>query len=311
MRIVYAGTPEFAVPALEAIASSRHQLIAVYTQPDRSAGRGRELRASPVKERALALGLPVEQPATLRTPAAAATLAAYRPDVLVVAAYGLLLPPDILAVPPLGCLNIHASLLPRWRGAAPIQRAIEAGDPETGISIMRMEKGLDTGPVYAVGRMPIAATDTAGVLTERLSRLGATLLVEVLDGLEPGPLEPVAQPADGVCYARKLDKQEAALDWSQPAELLARRVRAYDPWPVAETRHDGAVLRIWAATALAGPAGPPGTVVATGSAGIDVATGAGVLRLTRVQAAGRKPVTAREFLNAAGAGLAVGTAFGQ
>ena len=262
MRIVYAGTPEFAVPALDAIHASAHELVAVYTQPDRAAGRGRELRAGPVKERALALGLPVEQPPTLRAPGAAATLAGYAADVMVVAAYGLLLPPEILATPRLGCVNIHASLLPRWRGAAPIQRAIEAGDPETGISIMQMEKGLDTGPVYALRRTPIGAGEHAGALTQRLALLGAPLLTEVLDLLAAGAAHAVAQPDDGVCYAHKLEKREALLDWSAGAALLARRVCAFDPWPVAETTLAGGTLRIWAAEPITAPAGAPGTIVA-------------------------------------------------
>ena len=313
MRIVYAGTPDFAVPALLAIAASAQQLVAVYTQPDRAAGRGRELRASPVKEHALALGVPVLQPATLRTPQAAAALAQHQPDVMVVAAYGLLLPPEILAVPRLGCINIHASLLPRWRGAAPIQRAIEAGDPDTGISIMQMEKGLDTGPVYALRRTPIGAAETGGELTARLAVLGAEALLEVLAALEAGTAHAEPQSADGVSYARKLEKREALIDWSQAAGQLACRVRAFDPWPVAETLLAGSTLRVWSAQALpdATPAAAPGTVTALSAAGLDVATGSGILRLTRVQLAGRKPLTVREFLNAKGTGLAVGTALGQ
>lgn len=310
MRIVYAGTPEFAVPALDAIQASAHELVAVYTQPDRVAGRGRELRASPVKERALALGLPVVQPAGLRTPEAAATLARWRCDVLVVAAYGLLLPVEILTTPPLGCVNIHASLLPRWRGAAPIQRAIEAGDSQTGVSIMQMEKGLDTGPVYAVRSTPIDATDNAGMLTARLAQIGAQLLLEVLDAIAAGTARAVAQPALGVTYARKLEKGEALLDFALPAADLARRVRAYNPWPVAETRLAGQTLRLWEAAAVDGPGAAPGEVVALSPTGIVVATGSGCLRITRLQAAGRKPVTAAEFLNGR-TGLAVGTALGQ
>lgn len=310
MRIVYAGTPDFAVPALSALAAAGHQIAAVYTQPDRVAGRGRELRASPVKERALALGVPVEQPASLRNPEAAGTLAAYRPDVMVVAAYGLLLPEPILAVPPVGCINLHASLLPRWRGAAPVQRAIEAGDAETGVCLMRMEKGLDTGPVYARSVTPIGALDTGQTLTARLAHLGAELAVASLPAVAAGTLTALAQPSDGVTYAAKLEKREARIDWHTSAAVLARRVRAFDPWPVAETTFDGATLRIWEAAAADGPAASPGTVVALGPAGIDVACGEGTLRLMRLQAAGRKPVTAREFQNGPGARLAVGAVLG-
>jgi methionyl-tRNA formyltransferase len=296
LAVVYAGTPEFAVPALEALVAAGHRVLAVYTQPDRPAGRGRELAASPVKRRALELGLAVEQPATLTDPAALARLAALAPDVVVVAAYGLLLPPAALAVPRLGCINIHASLLPRWRGAAPVQRALLAGDAITGISIMRMEAGLDTGPVYATVAEPIAPRDTAGELTARLAAVGARALLATLAALEAGRPVAVAQPATGVTYARKLDKREAALDWTSSALALERAVRAYRPWPVAETRWRGVQLRVHAAEAVAAAAGgAPGTVVAAGGEGIEVATGEGRLRLTRLQLAGRNVVTAGEF----------------
>jgi methionyl-tRNA formyltransferase len=298
LTVVYAGTPEFAVPALEAIVAAGHRVAAVYTQPDRPAGRGRTLTAPAVKTRALALGLPVLQPATLRDPDAAAVLASFRPDVMVVAAYGLLLPPAVLAVPRLGCLNIHASLLPRWRGAAPVQRAILAGDALTGTSIMRMEAGLDTGPVYATERLPIGPRDTAATLTAALAGQGAAALVAVLAGLERGALAPEPQPADGATYARKIDKSEARLAWTRSAAELDRQVRAFQPWPVAESRWQGAQLRIHAAQPLPdGGAAAPGTIVAAGDSGIDVATGAGVLRVTRLQLAGRNVVAAREFID--------------
>jgi len=296
LAVVYAGTPEFAVPALEAIVAAGHRVAAVYTQPDRPAGRGRALAASPVKRRALELGLALRQPATLADPAEIAALRALAPDVVAVAAYGLLLPPAALAVPRLGCLNIHASLLPRWRGAAPIQRALLAGDAETGVSIMRMEAGLDTGPVYATERLPIGPRDTAGELGARLAALGARALVDTLAALEHGAPAAVPQPAEGVSYARKLDKREAPLDWTQPAAALERQVRAFVPWPVAETRWRGAPLRVHAALAVAGAAGAaPGTVVAADAAGLEVATGDGRLRLTQVQVAGRRVVAAAEF----------------
>jgi methionyl-tRNA formyltransferase len=312
LRVVYAGTPDFAVPALNALAQSAHALVAVYTQPDRPAGRGRALAQSPVKQRALDLGVPVLQPPTLKTPDAASALAAFAPDVMVVAAYGLLLPQAVLDVPRLGCVNIHASLLPRWRGAAPIHRAILAGDARTGVCIMRMEAGLDTGPVYRQEAVEIGARETTGALHDRLAALGARLLVETLDALEAGRTEATPQPADGVTYAHKIDKREATIDWSRAAPDLERLVRAFDPWPIAETRLDGEQLRVHDAIALPGNAdAPAGTVVAASADGIDVATGRGRLRLLRVQSAGRKPVTAREFLNAARGGTLVGRRLGD
>jgi methionyl-tRNA formyltransferase len=312
VRIAYAGTPEFAVPALAALAAAGHDVAVVYSQPDRAAGRGRELRASPVKTLARELGAPVEQPASLKGAAEAGTLAAYRPDALVVAAYGLLLPPSILAVPRYGCINIHASLLPRWRGAAPVQRAIEAGDAETGVAIMRMEAGLDTGPVYASRATPIGAGESAGALTGRLADLGAALLLEVLPAIAAGTAVAVPQQSAGVTYARKVDKAEGRIDWSAPATLLARRIRAFQPWPVADTVLAGDILRIWSAEVVDGATtAPPGTVLALGAPGIDVACGGGVLRLTCVQAAGRKPVAVRDYLNAARSALGVGTVFGS
>jgi methionyl-tRNA formyltransferase len=312
VRIAYAGTPEFAVPALSALAAAGHEIAVVFSQPDRTAGRGRELRAGPVKARALELGVPVEQPQTLRDESQVATLAGYRPDALVVAAYGLLLPASVLAVPRYGCINIHASLLPRWRGAAPVQRAIEAGDAETGVAIMRMEQGLDTGPVYAVRATPISADETAGALTARLADLGAALLVEMLPTIAAGTAAAIPQADQGVTYARKVDKSEARVDWSAAAALLARRIRAFQPWPGADTLIAGESLRVVAATALEASApARPGTVVALGPAGIDVACGEGLLRLTSVQAAGRKPVAVRDYLNASRGALKVGTVLGS
>ena len=300
MRILFAGTPVFAVPALEALVAAGHEVVAVYTQPDRPAGRGRQLQPSPVKAAALAHGLPVRQPLTLGTPEAAPALAALAPDVMVVVAYGLLLPPEVLAVPPLGCLNIHASRLPRWRGAAPLQRAIEAGDAVTAVAIMRMEAGLDTGPVMLESVTPIGPRETAAQLHDRLSAAGGALIVEALEQLANGNATFVPQAAEGVTYARKLDKAEARLDWTRPAAALDRQVRAFDPWPGAQTTWRGAQLRVHAAEPVDSPAAAdstPGTVlVATGGV-LDIACGGGTcLRLLRVQEAGRKPVTAREFL---------------
>jgi methionyl-tRNA formyltransferase len=298
-RIIFAGTPDFAVPALQALISADLAPIAVYTQPDRPAGRGRRLAESPVKAAAVAAGLPVRQPATLKDPDAIAALRALRPDLMVVAAYGLLLPQAALDAPRLGCVNIHASLLPRWRGAAPIQRAILAGDTETGIAIMRMEAGLDTGPVYAMAPTPIAADDTGGSLHDRLAAIGAEALLAALPGILNGTAEPRPQEDALATYAKKLDKQEATIDWTRPAVELERQVRAFDPWPVAQTRLADETLRIWSAQALPeATAGEPGRVMAAGRDGIDVAAGLGQLRITRLQPPGKRPMSARDFLNA-------------
>jgi methionyl-tRNA formyltransferase len=299
LAVAFAGTPDFAVPALDAIAASRHRLAVIYTQPDRPAGRGRRLTASPVKERALALGLPVEQPASLRDGAAAATLAAHAPDVMVVVAYGLLLPPEILALPPQGCLNIHASLLPRWRGAAPVARAIMAGDAATGVCIMRMEAGLDTGPVMLRREVPIAPRETAGALQARLAEAGAALIVGALDRLAAGEAEFEPQDPALATLAPKLAKAEARLDWREPAAVLERKVRALNPWPVAETTLDGAQLRIHEAEVVTGVSGAvPGTILRAGDEGIVVVTGEQALALRRVQLPGRRVVSATELANA-------------
>jgi methionyl-tRNA formyltransferase len=299
LRIVFAGTPEFAVPSLRA-AAQQGDVVAVYTQPDRPAGRGRELTLSPVKREALVRGIPVLQPESLKGELAREALRALRPDLMVVVAYGLLLPQKILDIPRFGCWNVHASLLPRWRGAAPIQRAIEAGDTETGVCLMQMEKGLDTGPVLLAQRMPIAPDDTGGQLHDRLAALGAQVLADGLGLLRAG-IRPVPQPqsAEGVTYAHKLDKAEARLDWTQPAAVLARKVRAFQPWPVAEAELAGERLRIHGAIALDEPhAAPPGTLLRAGRDGLDVACGTGALRVRVLQRAGGKTITAADYLNA-------------
>ncbi len=297
LRIVYAGTPEFAVPALAALRQSSHQIVAVYTQPDRPAGRGRVMTASAVKACALAHSLPVEQPVNFRDATVVEHLRGYAPDLMVVAAYGLILPQAVLDIPRYGCINIHGSLLPRWRGAAPIQRAILAGDTETGITIMRMEAGLDTGPMLLMQGLPIGARDTAATVHDRLATLGASLLLQVLHDLPAALAQARPQPAAGVTYAQKLSKDEAALDWAQTAQQLDRQVRAFNPWPIAETRLHGEQLRVWQATVVElAHAAVPGTVLSATAAGIQVACGSDVLNLTQVQQAGRKALSAAEFI---------------
>ena len=300
LRIVFAGTPEFSVPCLAACRASGAEVVAVYTQPDRPAGRGRKLTPSPVKQAALDAGIAVEQPESLKDAAARERLASYAPDLMVVVAYGLILPRKVLAIPRLGCWNVHASLLPRWRGAAPIQRAVLAGDIESGVDLMQMEAGLDTGPVLLERRTPIHADDTGGSLHDRLSQLGAEVLAEGLRRVLAGEnLTATAQPEAGVTYAHKLDKAEARLDFSRPARELERQVRAFDPWPVAEGEVAGETLRVWSARALdVDHHAPPGSVLAAGRDGIDIACGAGALRITALQRAGGKRIGAADYLNA-------------
>jgi methionyl-tRNA formyltransferase len=299
MRIVFAGTPAFAVPSLRA-AHARNEVVAVYTQPDRPAGRGRGLTASPVKLEAIQRGIPVLQPLSLKKKASQDALRALAPDLMIVVAYGLILPQAVLDIPTYGCWNVHASLLPRWRGAAPIQRAIEAGDDETGVCLMQMEAGLDTGPVLLSQRTPIGADETGGQLHDRLAELGAQVLRDGLGLLRAG-IRPVAQPQpeQGVAYAHKLDKAEARLDWSLSAEALARKVRAFEPWPVAEAVVAGERLRIHGAVAVAqSHAATPGQLLAASRQGLDIACGDGVLRLRVVQREGGKAITAADYLNA-------------
>jgi methionyl-tRNA formyltransferase len=304
LRLGFAGTPEFAVPALQSLARTQ-RICAVFTQPDRPAGRGRSLCASPVKTRALELGLTVHQPPSFKTPDTLELLRGLALDALVVVAYGLILPPAALSYPKLGCINIHASLLPRWRGAAPIQRAILAGDTKTGVTIMRMEAGLDTGPMLARRETELGRHDTAKTVHDRLANLGAELIGDTLHALHQGRVKETPQPADGVTYAGKIDKAEALIDWQQDAVQVSRRVRAFNPWPVAETRFNGAQLRVWDAEVRApmpdagGSAAArtsPGTVLAATNEGIDVACAAGVLRILRLQLAGRKALAPGEFI---------------
>jgi methionyl-tRNA formyltransferase len=311
LRVAFAGTPEFALPALEAL-HARHEIAGVLTQPDRPSGRGRKLTASPVKRAALAAHLPLAQPHTLKGEAARAQLGAWQPEVLVVVAYGLILPREVLQLPRLGCINIHASLLPRWRGAAPVQRALLAGDRESGVTIMQMDEGLDTGPVLLQRRLPIRADHTGGSLHEELAPLGAAALIEALEGLAAGTLRAAAQPLDGVTYAPKIDKAEARIDWSADASHIERQIRAFNPRPVAETALGGERLRVYRAHALASEGRDgrvskqivdeqeaknteSGTIVAVQDDYMLVRCGRGYLAITEVQRPGRRPVRVRDY----------------
>ncbi len=306
MRIAFAGTPEFALESLRAIRASGGDVVLVLTQPDRPAGRGLKLHASPVKAEAIEHGLRITQPRGLRLDGkfhadaqqAREDLLEARPDVIVVAAYGLLLPAWVLELPRLGCINVHASLLPRWRGAAPIQRAIEAGDAQTGVTIMQMNEGLDTGDMLLWRALEIERDDTAGSLLRRLSELGADLLLQALDEARHGRLVRTPQPDVGIAYAHKIDKAEAPLDWSDTAPVIERRIRAFDPAPGASAILDGETLKCWRAELLkiAGAPGQPGEIIGLHSAGIDVACGSGTLRLTELQRSGGKRLPAQAFL---------------
>ncbi|HEV7856108.1 MAG TPA: methionyl-tRNA formyltransferase [Herminiimonas sp.] len=304
MKIIFAGTPEFAAVALASLHAAGFDIPLVLTQPDRPAGRGMQLHASAVKQFALAHGIPVAQPVSLKLDGkypdvaaeAHALLRATPHDVMVVAAYGLILPQSVLDIPPLGCINIHASLLPRWRGAAPIHRAIEAGDSETGVTIMRMELGLDTGPMLAMERLPIAADDTTATLHDKLARLGGDMIVDALRRLENGELDATPQP-DGANYAAKIAKDEAALDFTQPADLLARKIRAFNPFPGAAATFDGTAVKFWCAEAVPSGEWQPGQVIAANAQdGIVVACGDGALRIAELQKPGGKRLAANEFL---------------
>jgi methionyl-tRNA formyltransferase len=304
LRVAFAGTPEFALPALAALAA-QHELVGILTQPDRPAGRGRKLAASAVKEAALLRGLPLAQPPTLRSADGRAALEAWAPEALVVVAYGLLLPPAVLQLPHHGCLNIHASLLPRWRGAAPIQRAILAGDAQSGVTIMRMNAGLDTGPMLLRRALPIGEQDTGGSLHDALATLGAAAIIEVLDALERGPVTGEVQPEAGVTYAAKIQKSEAAIDWGQDALAIERQVRAFNPWPIAQTQLDGQQLRVHAARIVdekeaiglpfSDKSAEKGSIVAVRDDFFLVRCGRGILAICEVHEPGRRPVSARDF----------------
>lgn len=294
-RLLFAGTPEFALASLQALTDSGIAPLAVLTQPDRPAGRGKRLTASPVKRFALDQGIEVLQPATLKDPDTVEQIAGFNPDILVVAAYGLILPQSVLDVPAKGCLNVHASLLPRWRGAAPIQAAILAGDAQTGVSLMAMTAGLDCGPVYVEEALAIGAEETAGELHDRLATLGGEMLVGNLEAILSGALEAVAQDDTQATYADKISKQDARLDWQQPAEDLHREVRAYNPVPGAFFLLDDTPVKCWRASVVTGATGSPGEILSAGRDGIVVACGQGALHLDSLQRPGKRPVTAAEF----------------
>lgn len=310
LSIIFAGTPAFALPALEGLIHSDHRLLAVYTRPDKPAGRGQKLAASPVKNLALEHHLPVLQPKTLRDPEAQTQLKAFNADVMVVVAYGLLLPQPVLDAPRLGCINIHPSLLPRWRGAAPIQRTLFAGDQETGVTIMQMDAGLDTGNTLLQKKFPIEIHETSASLHDRLAKFAVPLLLEVLQQYEKGSAHPIPQDNNLATYAEKITKTEARLDWNCSAKELLNKIRAFNPWPVAFCNWQNEIVRIWQAEVISvATSSPPGTVVAANKDGVDVATGQGILRIKQLQLAGGKVLTAAEFLNSRQKELRPNTSF--
>lgn len=299
LKVIYAGTPDFAVPALQALIDSEHDVIAVYTQPDRPAGRGRKLTPSPVKKIALEHNIPVFQPVNFKTEECRQALLDLQADLMVVAAYGLILPKAILDAPRLGCINIHASLLPRWRGAAPIQRAILAGDSETGITIMQMDVGLDTGDMLAKSACSISDDMTASQLHDQLMAMSGQALMDIMPAIENQTLAPEKQDESLVTYAEKLQKAEAQIDWSQAAEQIARQVRAFNAWPVSQTTYQDQVMRIWQAKAISQTSSEtPGKVIDVLKKSFQVATGNGVLEVTEIQMPGKKPMPVAAFLNA-------------
>lgn len=298
MRLIFAGTPDFAAIALKALLNTHHEVVGVYSQPDRPAGRGRKLTPSPVKQVALDAGLPVFQPESLKTREAQQELASLQADLMIVAAYGLILPKEVLAIPAKGCINIHGSLLPRWRGAAPVQRAIAAGDAETGITIMQMDEGLDTGAMLLKAPTPIDPDDTGGQLHDRLAEIGGQTLVEALALLETGELSPEAQNNDLACYAHKLSKEEGHIHWADDATAIARLIRAFNPWPGTYSDLNEQRIRIHQASALAEDSGKhPGTVIRREREGIDIACGKGTLRVTRLQLPGSRAQSVDDLIN--------------
>lgn len=308
LRVIFAGTPDFAASALSALIKSEHQVVAVYTQPDRPAGRGRKLRVSPVKKVALENDIPVLQPDNLKEAATQELLRFFQADVMIVAAYGLILPQIVLDIPRLGCLNIHASLLPRWRGAAPIQRAIAAGDKESGITIMQMNAGLDTGDILQLASCPVTGEDTGGSLHDRLAEIGASAILKTLEELDSGKIKPITQDDSLATYAHKLDKKEALINWQNSAPEIERLIRAFNPWPVAFTYLNEKTLRIWQAQALTQNSDlKAGTVISCDKKGINISCGTGVLRLLKLQPAGSKTMDVAAFMNGHAKQLPVGS----
>jgi len=299
LKVIFAGTPDFSVVALQALLDSEHEVIAVYTQPDRPAGRGRKLTASPVKALASANAIPVYQPVSLKATSAQKELVDLNADVMVVVAYGLILPEAVLQAPRHGCLNIHASILPRWRGAAPIQRAILAGDSQSGVTIMQMDKGLDTGDMLAIKTCAIEARDTGSSLHDRLADMGALALLQTLGDIDAGRLHPDAQDDALASYAHKLDKQEALIDWHQDAALIVRKVQAFNSWPVAYTSYNGKSLRLWQARLINSNTTEQamGEVVAESSEGIDIVANNGIVRILELQMPGKKRIMVKDFIN--------------
>ncbi|MBU6950202.1 methionyl-tRNA formyltransferase [Hahella sp. HN01] len=298
LKVIFAGTPDFAASALQALLDASYQIVAVYTQPDRPAGRGNKLLPGPVKQLALKHEIPVEQPLNFKNEEDRQRLRDYDADVMVVAAYGIILPQAVLDAPKHGCLNIHASLLPRWRGAAPIQRAIIAGDEESGITIMQMEAGLDTGPMLLKTVTPITAEDTGRTLHDRLAQMGGAAIVEALSLLQEGELQGERQQDYLATYAHKLQKEEARIDWSEPAALIQRKIAAFNPWPVCFTEDNGQTIRFWAASASVGGAkAQPGTILERTAEAVKVACGEGVLSITSLQLPGGKPISCQDLIN--------------
>ena len=310
LKIVFAGTPDFAAQHLDALIKSHHDVIAVYSQPDRPAGRGKKLKASEVKQLALTHDIPVYQPENFKSDDAKQQLADLNADIMVVVAYGLLLPKAVLETPKLGCINVHGSILPRWRGAAPIQRAIWAGDAETGVTIMQMDEGLDTGDMISIATCPIEAADTSASLYSKLAELGPTALIDTLSTIADGTANPEKQNDELVNYAKKLSKEEANIDWHMPAQQIERNIRAFNPWPICFTQMQGNTVKIYAAE-LVESAGNPGEVLAADKTGITVATTEGALKITQLQPQGKKPMSAQDFLNGRADWVAVGSTLGD
>lgn len=308
LNIIFAGTPDFAALHLQALIDSEHNIVGVYSQPDRPAGRGKKLQASPVKSLALEYELPVFQPKSLRNEEAQQELASLNADIMVVVAYGLILPKVVLDTPQMGCINVHGSILPRWRGAAPIQRALWAGDKETGVTIMQMDIGLDTGDMLLKTQLPIEDSDTSATLYEKLAEQGPDALIQALTGLADGELKAEKQDESLANYAEKLTKEEAQLDWNKPAEQLWREIRAFNPWPISHFSHHDASIKVRQANVIDAVSDKPaGTIISADKNGIAIATGKGILNLLNMQLPGKKPLGVGDILNSRGDWFSVGT----